>query len=168
MDAVIALIVGLVLGESNIVSVVLITIAVALGIYIVLMLVFSFFIVPFQEHTKLEKTISGYKKKSKEPPEIVKLAEYRTNGVALRNSGERLSDLRSLHEWINGYTEWDKNVLSTLAKLSKVQAEWYRTLDRMPVQLDRKVLDQEHLRYLSIFDEKLKRLDIILRQYLNL
>ena len=168
MDAIIALIVGLFLGQSNIIFVVLITLGVALAIYCLLALVFALFIVPFQEYSKLEKTVSSLKKTSKEPPELIKLAEYRTKGVELRNSGERLTDSRSLHKWINDYTEWDKNVMSTLAKLSKAKSEWYRTLDRMPVHLDRKVIDQEHLRYLSIFDEKLKRLDLVLRQHLNL
>jgi hypothetical protein len=168
IGAAISLLVGLIIGQENIILISAITLSVVLVLYMLTILVFSIFIVPFQEHSKLERVVNNYKKKGKEPPEILRLAELRTNGVQLRNNGTRLTDPNNLAEWITRYTEWDKEVLKTLSKLSKGKSEWLRTLDKMPMNPARKVIDAEHLRYLSIFDEKLARLDMILRQYLNL
>jgi hypothetical protein len=166
-DVVISFLAGLIIGQNNLIYITLITIGTALVIYIILVLTFAVSIVPFQENTKLEKVIANYKI-LEEPPEIQRLAEYHTEGVRLRNSGEGLTDPDHLALWINNYTKWDNDVLSTLSKLSKGKSEWLRTLDRMPIQGNRKAINPEHLQYLSIFDEKLRRLDMILRKYLDL
>jgi len=81
-----------------------------------------------------------------EPPEYKQLAKFRTAGVRLRNSGDGLTDPNSLSDWMEAYTKWDKKVLKTLGKLSAGKAEWLRTLDKMPIRLDRKVINSEHLR----------------------
>ena len=173
IDVVISLIAGLLIAQNtenrlNIVQTAGITIAIALGIYILLVLVFVIFIVPYKESQRLDKIITNYKKKGKEPPELQKLAELRTEGVKLRNFGTGLTDSNALSKWINDYTEWDKTVIKTLGKLSKAQAGWFTTLDRMPLHTFQNVINGEHNRYLNIFEEKLKRLDIVLRSYLNL
>ena len=170
---VISLIVGLLIAQNTenrlgAVQTALITIVIALGIYILLVLISVIFIVPYQENQRLEKIIANYKKKRKEPPEIQKLAELRTEGVKLRNFGERLTDPNVLSKWINDYTGWDKKVIKTLGKLSKARAVWFTTLDRMPLHAFQNIINSEHNRYLNIFEEKLKRLDIVLRSYLNL
>jgi hypothetical protein len=87
----------------------------------------------------------------KEPPEIKELAVHRTEGVKLRNLGERLTDSNSLPEWINDYIEWDRKVLNTLGKLSKAKSEWLRTLDRMPIQ---------PVRWSRFFDKKRARFKV--------
>ena len=168
IGASISLVAGLILGQENAILITAITLGIVLALYLLTMLIFFIFVVPFQEHSRLERIIGNYKKKGKEPPEIFKLAQLRTSGVRLRNDGSRLTDPNSLSKWINDYTNWDKAVLKTLGRLSKGKSEWLRTLDKMPTNLGRRVIDSEHLRYLSIFDEKLIRLDMILRQYLNL
>src|SRR6266487_3068379 len=127
IDVVISLIVGLLIAQNTenrlgVAQTAGITIVIALGIYILLVLISVIFIVPYQENQRLEKIIAGYKKKGKEPPEIQKLAELRTEGVKLRNFGTRLSDTNALIKWINDYTEWDRIVIKTLSKLSKAQA----------------------------------------------
>jgi hypothetical protein len=172
-DAIISLIVGLLIAKNaenrlGVAQTIGITIVVALGIYVLLVLISVIFIVPYQENQRLEKIIAGYKKTRKEPPEIQKLAELRTEGVRLRNFGERLTDPNALPKWINDYIEWDKLVLKTLSKLSKGKSAWLTTLDRMPLRTFPNIIDGEHNRYLNIFEEKLKRLDIVLRSYLNL
>lgn len=165
--AIISLVAGLILGQENAILITAITLGIVLALYLITMLVFSIIIVPFQEHSKLERIVGNYKKKGKEPPEIFKLAQLRTSGVRLRNDGSLLTDPNALSKWIKDYTNWDKAVLKTLGKLSKGKSEWLRTLDKMPMNLSRRVINSEHLRYLSIFDEKLTRLDMILRQYLS-
>jgi hypothetical protein len=88
--------------------------------------------------------------------------------VKLRNFGERLTDINVLSNWINDYAEWDKTVIKILSKLSKAQAAWFTTLDRMPFRTFQNIMNSEHNRYLNIFEEKLKRLDMVLRAFLNL
>jgi len=173
IDVIISLIAGLLVAQNtenrlNIIQTAGITIAIAVGIYILLVLIFVIFIVPYQEDQKLEKIIINYKKKGKEPPELQKLAELRTEGVELRNFGTRLPNPSALSKWIDDYTEWDRTVIKILGKLSKAQAAWFTTLDRMPLHTFQNVINGEHSRYLNIFEEKLKRLDIVLRSYLNL
>lgn len=168
IDAIIALLTGFALGQKNALLISLITVGIALALYILLTLIFTFLVVPFQEYSKLEKIIKNYKKKGKEPPEIYNLALMRTEGVKLRNSGNQLTDQHLLANWQNDYIAWNEDVMKKLNHLSKGKAEWFRTLDKMPINPGRKVLNSEHLRYLSIFDEKLSRLDLILRQYLNI
>lgn len=173
IDVIISLIAGLLITKNlenrlNIVQTAGITIAIALGIYFLLVIVFVVFIVPHQENQRLEKIITNHKKKGKEPLELQKLAELRTAGVKLRNSGTGLTDPNALSKWINDYTEWDKTVIKTLGKLSKAQAGWFTTLDRMPLHVFQNIINSEHRRYLNIFEEKLKRLDLVLRSYLNL
>ncbi|MDP2776666.1 MAG: hypothetical protein Q8O48_03405 [Anaerolineales bacterium] len=173
IDVVISLIAGLLIAQNtenrlNVAQTAGVTIVIALGIYILLVLISVIFIVPYQENLRLEKIIANYKKKGKEPPELQKLAELRTEGVELRNFGAGLTDSNVLSKWINDYTVWDKTVIKTLGKLSKAQAGWFTTLDRMPLHAFRNVINGEHSRYLNIFEEKLKRLDTVLRSYLNL
>lgn len=173
IDAIVSLIAGLLIAQTNenrlsVVQTIGITIAIALGIYILLVIVFVIFIVPYQEDQRLERIVSNYKKKGKEPPELQKLAELRTEGVKLRNFGTGIKDPSTLSKWIKDYIEWDKTVIKTLSKLSKAQAGWFTTLDRMPLNVFPTTLNSEHSRYLNIFEEKLKRLDKVLRSYLNL
>jgi len=173
IDVVISLIVGLLIAQNTesrlgVAQTAGITVVIAVGIYILLVVISVIFIVPYQESQRLEKIIANYKKKGKEPPEIQKLAESRTEGVKLRNYGAGLTDPNAISKWIDDYTEWDKTVIKTLSKLSKAQAAWFTTLDRMPLHAFQNVINGEHNRYLNIFEEKLKRLDIVLRSYLNL
>ena len=123
---------------------------------------------PAEMNRKKDQTIKALQNKFKEPPEIEKLAKLRTEGVALRNTGELLTNITALPDWIDSYRDWDAKVLNTLGKLSKGKAEWLRTLNRMPLYQFSNVLNAEHARILRIFEEKLKRLEIILGQYLNL
>ena len=173
IDVIISLIAGLLIAQNaenrlGVVQTAGITIAIAFGIYILLALISVIFIVPYQETRRLEKIIANYKKKGKEPPELQKLAELRTEGVKLRNFGTGIADPNALSKWINDYTEWDKTVIKTVGKLSKAQAAWFTTLDRMPLHNFQNTLNSEHSRYLNIFEEKLKRLDIVLKSHLNL
>jgi hypothetical protein len=140
------------------------------GSIIILLVLFLVMIyrTPAEMNHKKNQTIRGLQKKFKEPPEIEKLAKLRTEGVALRNTGERLASIADLHTWIDNYRNWDTKVLNILGKLSKGKAEWLRTLNRMPLYKFSNVLDSEHARFLRILEEKLRRLEIILGQYLDL
>jgi hypothetical protein len=124
IDIIISVIVGLLIAQSaenrlGIIQTAGITLAIALVIYILLVLVFIVFIVPYQESQRLEKIISNYKKKGKEPQEFQKLAELRTEGVKLRNFGTGLTDPDSLSKWINDYTEWDTTVIKALESFQR-------------------------------------------------
>jgi hypothetical protein len=140
------------------------------GSIIILLILFLAMIyrTPAEMNYKKDQDIRRLEKKFKEPPEIEELAKLRTEGVDLRNFGERLTDLTALPEWIARYNEWDTKVLSTLSKLSKGKSEWLRTLNRMPLHQFPNTINTEHARYLNVFEEKLKRLEIILGQYLKL
>jgi hypothetical protein len=117
---------------------------------------------------KKGQEIRKFLREFKEPPEIEELAKLRTEGVALRNSGERIMDLGDLPAWIDSYRDWDERVLDVLGRLSKGKSEWLRTLNRMPIHKFQNILNAEHELYLNVFEEKLRRLDTILRQYLEL
>jgi hypothetical protein len=123
---------------------------------------------PAEMNYKKDQTIRSLQKKFKEPPEVAKLAKLRTEGVALRNYGSGLTDLAALPSWIDSYREWDDKVLNMLGKLSKGKSEWLRTLNRLPHYQFSHTLNTEHARYLGIFEEKLRRLELILGQYLDL
>ncbi len=140
------------------------------GSIIILLILFLAMIyrTPAEMNYKKDQTIKGFQKKFKEPPEIAKLAKLRTEGVALRNSGASLADLAALPSWIENYREWDDKVLNMLGKLSKGKSEWLRTLNRLPRYQFSNTLNSEHARYLGIFEEKLRRLELILGQYLDL
>jgi len=122
---------------------------------------------PPEMNYKKEQEIKKLQKKFKEPPEIKKLAILRTEGVALRNTGEGLKDISAIPEWVENYKEWDKRVIDTLSKLSEGKAEWLRTLNRMPVRKF-PYLNDDHALYLNVFEEKLKRLESLLGMYLDL
>lgn len=140
------------------------------GSIIVLFFLFLMMIyrTPAEMNYKKDQAIKRLQKKFKEHPELEKLAQLRTSGVALRNSGEQLKDINALTMWIEGYRVWDKNVLDMLGRLSKAKSEWLRTLNRMPQYRFQNILNDEHALYLNIFEEKLKRLESILESYLNL
>jgi hypothetical protein len=140
------------------------------GSFIILLILFLAMIykTPAEMNYKKDQIIRELRKKFKESPEIYVLAKLRTEGVALRNFGASLTDLTTLPSWIEQYQEWDGKVLNMLSKLSKGKAEWFRTLNRLPRYQFSNTLNSEHVRYLGIFEEKLKRLELILGQYLDL
>ena len=140
------------------------------GSIIILLILFLAMIyrTPAEINYKKDQDNRILRKKFKEPPEIEELVKLRTLGVALRNSGERLTDLGALSAWIESYLDWNDNVLNVLGKLSKAKSEWLRTLNRMPLHQFQNILNAEHARYLNIFEEKLRRLEIILGQYLDI
>ncbi len=140
------------------------------GSAIILLILFLAMIsrTPAEMNFKKDQTIRRLRKNSKEPPGIAELARLRTEGVALRNSGESLTDSATLPSWIEDYRQWEDQVLKTLGKLSKGKSEWLKTLNRLPPYEFSHTLNSEHTRYLRVFEEKLKRLESILGQYLDL
>ena len=100
--------------------------------------------------------------------DFVKLGSLRTEGVALRNKGMSLIDKIGLSSWIQDFHNWDGKVLNTIQQASPDKAEWFRTLDRFQGLNYPNALSQDHVRFLRIFDEKLRRLDIIIRENIGL
>jgi len=102
-----------------------------------------------------------------EPPELEELGRLRTEGTRMRNDWARLSDQDELPDFQQIYEDWNERMLTTVAGLSPGRATWLRTLDRWRWRY-RSDLGNDHERYLNIVDEKLRRLDVILKRYLGL
>lgn len=130
---------------------------------LVLLLIFVFEAL-FRENRRLRQHVEIMRK---EPPELVILGELRSEGVRIRNAWVRLDDPDDLPDFQAIYEDWNERMLTTIRSLSPGQASWLRTLDRWRWQHSRG-LNNDHLRYLNIIDEKLRRLDIVMKQYLSL
>ena len=92
------------------------------------------------------------------------LRRLKATGVRIRNAGAELTQFGELQQWINQYKNWDKSVIKVLERKSHLTASEFETLNRMPPLSDIYSLNFDHLHYLTIFEEKLHRLEnIILR-----
>ena len=60
----------------------------------------------------------------------LELAHRRTEGVALRNRCIPLTT--GLSEWIAECRSWSERVIETIKKISRADAEWFKTLDAVP------------------------------------
>ena len=99
-----------------------------------------------------------YLNKFVEPPELIKLSELRTRGVAIRNEGTSLLSPESVDKWVQKYYGWENEILENLVALSPTKAELWRTLDLyQEVQLSNAV-NAKHVKFMGIFIAKLKRL----------
>jgi len=98
---------------------------------------------------------------------ITRLGEDRTKGVRLRNSLLAITTREEMDGVITRYNDWDAVMLETLALFSPGESAWLRTLDRMPVAFGNFISD-DHRRYVGVMNEKLRRLDMVLRKYLEI
>jgi hypothetical protein len=165
LNVAVGLIVGVLLGQKDIIRISLITIGIVGGLYLILVMIFAFFIVPFQENNKLAKTISRLKSRRKEPPALLELTKLRKAGIELRNSGISLSSPAELDSWLNEFETWNVQVLKLIRKLSKVRAGIIETLGNLPRGGYPNAINDVHRLKLNVFDEKLKRLQTFLEEY---
>ena len=118
----------------------------------------------FRENRRLRQRVEIMRE---EPPELVTLGELRSEGVRIRNAWVGLDDPDDLPDFQAIYEDWNERMLTTVRSLSPGQASWLRTLDKWRWRY-RRGLNNDHLRYLNIIDEKLRRLDNVMKQYLSL
>jgi len=116
-----------------------------------------------REQEEVIKTLSV-----KEPPEIEKLGKLRTKGVALKHTGKKIKDEATLDGWIEEVQKWEWSVRRQIKILSPGEAEFFHTLDEWsrPRGKYSYAIDKKHKKFLSIHDERLKRLAEIIKRFL--
>jgi hypothetical protein len=108
-------------------------------------------------------------KNAQEHPSLLQLGKLRSEGVDLRNKGMGLQTAARVKRWHKQYDQWDVQMLSELAKISPGKAAWLKTLDKFIWTDPREgFVNDEHHRIINVFNEKLRRLDGILKSYLNI
>ncbi len=101
-----------------------------------------------------------------EIPQLKVLGELRAKGIVHRNSGSRIISNESMERWRNEQLEWENEVLEILKDLSTVDYENFHILglfgNRRPFP---EAISDNHRLYLQVYDEKLRRLEEIMKKY---
>ncbi len=87
--------------------------------------------------------------------------------MLVRNGLGQIKEENELNNSIFEYKNWDEEMLKALALISPGEASWLKTLDRMPV-VSGNFINTEHKLYVQVMNEKLTRLDMIIRKHLDL
>jgi hypothetical protein len=98
----------------------------------------------------------------KEPTELKKLGDIRKDGVAKRNSAFGITTEKEVEQFINDHDQWVRMMLSEVKKLSPAMASELEILDTFPIIALPKVVNDKHSKYLSMFSERLHRLDMFI------
>ena len=98
-------------------------------------------------------------------PILLELAELRTTGVELRNTGAQTMTAEERDKWWQKVKNWKQEVYSKLKELSEFESEKLRTLDTFPMQPLPAVEDNEARRKVSELHATLKRLYEVLQKY---
>ncbi len=101
-----------------------------------------------------------------EIPQLKVLGELRAKGIVHRNSGSALLSNESMEKWREEQLAWENEVLGALKELSTVDFENFRVLGLMrnprPFPY---AINNKHRLFLQVYDEKLRRLDEIMKKY---
>jgi hypothetical protein len=99
------------------------------------------------------------------------LGKLRSEGVEIRNKGiQQVKNQQMLSSWIEEYNDWNRRIIETLSRLSTGKAAWFETLDTFsatPISYPY-IVNENHRMFLNVFTEKLRRLDMLLRDYLDI
>jgi len=165
LNVVIALVVGFFLGQKDILRTAFITAGVLVVLYLLILVIFAIFIVPYQDHGKLARTVSRLRSKKKEPAALLELTKLRKVGIELRNHGARLADPAEFDQWNNEFETWNDQVIKLVKKVSKVRAGIIETLGNLPRGGYPSAISDLHRLKLNVFDEKLRRLQVFLEEF---
>jgi len=104
---------------------------------------------------------------------ILRLAQLRSEGVAIRNEAHQMLFTTHLDAWTTKVTDWMKEVIETLEAKNAVDSEWFATLGevpeaRVPIPNLRLGGQTDRETFVAIFrqhDFRLARLDKLLTKY---
>jgi len=102
---------------------------------------------------------------------ILRLAQLRTDGVAIRNNGTKVHNA-VVSEWVASVKNWMNEVIATIRHISEVDAERFKTLDVVPnprlavtSNCTTQAHQHAHLNAYRQHDYRLVRLDELLSKY---
>jgi len=106
--------------------------------------------------------------KVKRPKRRAHLSVLRTEGVAIRNKGQRLKS--DFPTWEVEVATWASNVIQAIAAIDEADAEWFKTLDtvpppRLPILTPFPKHEAKHLKIYREHDYRIVKLDQIIQRY---
>lgn len=97
---------------------------------------------------------------------LMRVVRARTAGVALRNEGESIASEYKAEKWVDKFKKWDTDTLLKISRLSKPKAEYWRVINRGTESKGiLKGFNENQTIKLNVLEEKLKRLENILKEY---
>ena len=98
----------------------------------------------------------------------VAISSLREAGVELRNRGStKLKTNADWESWRDETIQWEKDVYEAIKKISVADAEWFKTIDALPliprVQLVKPINSDTHPKRYREHDFQLKRLGEMIR-----
>lgn len=103
-------------------------------------------------------------------PDLTKLIEIRENGYLLKEEGVRLR-VGGYSDWINNVKSWNEELLNALGEIDKDKAKLFRILGDVPRNetfRSSPMLSLAHVEVLENIIEKLRRLEKIIDEYLQI
>jgi hypothetical protein len=95
--------------------------------------------------------------------QLLKVARFRTEGVAIRNRGRRVRGVAA-EAWKPKAAQWEASAPLVVGEFSRVEGERIRTLDTTK-RSGVRCIDREHDRLLRVLDATLARLDNLIERH---
>lgn len=97
--------------------------------------------------------------------QLLALARLRTEGVQLRNKGQKMgTDPKESQDWIAEFEDWNERVIKAISKISKADAEHWNILNRYNVRIKETGTNKQKVKW-SVLDEKIDRLEKLYEEY---
>lgn len=170
LNSIISLVAGLIVAilvtDDKILGAIIFAVTSALAyllIFVILILIFTVFDVPFQTIKKQDEMIADLQA----VPDVViySLTELREEGVRIRKGGESLASKERIEPWWQEFEEWKTKTVSKIALLDKSAANNWKTLGQFPhTRKSFPALSEQHRKYVEMCDDWLKRLDDVIAE----